>query len=215
MKKKNQKKNLNEGRTTAAINSEVASGFRYLHARTTFNTKKVMKSSAFLYALIELLDEKKMVPIEELDERMRKVADRLVKKFEESRVGLLYQDPEEDKYAFDKNPGIDCGDRLKACKAICCKIPFALSRQDVEEGVVRWEFGRPYLIAHGNDGYCVHLDRKTYQCAIYDQRPVPCRGFDCRENKQWPVWTDFNNKRMNNKFTLQVSKSCEKMYQCP
>jgi len=42
-----------------------------------------------------------------------------------------------------------------------------LSRQDVEEGVIRWEFGRPYLIAHGADGYCVHLDRESYRCTMW------------------------------------------------
>ena len=51
-----------------------------------------------------------------------------------------------------------------------------LSRQDVEEGVIRWEFGRPYLIAHGAGGYCVHLDRESYRCTVWEQRPVPCRG---------------------------------------
>ncbi|MCD4809916.1 MAG: hypothetical protein K8R17_08475 [Methanosarcinales archaeon] len=38
------------------------------------------------------------------------------------------------------------------CKAVCCKFPFVFSRQDVEEGAIRWEFDRPYLIAHDDDG---------------------------------------------------------------
>jgi hypothetical protein len=33
----------------------------------------------------------------------------------------------------------------------------------VEEGDIGWEFGRPYLIAHGADGYCVHPDRESYR----------------------------------------------------
>ncbi|MCD4797504.1 MAG: hypothetical protein K8R19_00645 [Methanosarcinales archaeon] len=42
------------------------------------------------------------------------------------------------------------------------------SRQDVEEGVIRWEFGRPYLIAHDDDGYYVHLDRENYRCMVWE-----------------------------------------------
>ena len=96
----------------------------------------------------------------------------------------MHQDPEYDKYTFDKEADVDCESRLDTCKAICCKLPFALSKQDVEEGIIRWEFGRPYLIAHGNDGYCVHMDRDTYKCTVREHRTVPCRGFDCRNNKQ-------------------------------
>lgn len=90
----------------------------------------------------------------------------------------MYQDPEYDKYTFDKEADVDCESRLDTCKAICCKLPFALSKQDVEEGIIQWEFGRPYLIAHGNDGYCVHMDRDTYKCTVREHRTVPCRGFD-------------------------------------
>ncbi len=48
-----------------------------------------------------------------------------------------------------------------------------------------------YLIAHGEDGYCVHLDRDTYKCTVREHRTVPCRGFDCRNNEQWHVWEDY------------------------
>lgn len=193
--------------------TDIASGLSYTHSRITYNTRKTLESSSFLYALIELLDEKGILSISEIDERKKKVAARLVRKFEESRIGLLYQDPEEDKYTFDKNPDIDCRNCLPTCKAICCKLPFALSRQDVQEGVVRWEFGRPYLIAHDADGYCVHLNRETYRCSAYDHRPVPCRGFSCLNNKKWPVWKNFKKKELNPEFEEQVRESNKKIYQ--
>ncbi len=212
-KKKSPEDNLKD--LLSALTDDTSSGFRYTHSRLTVNTKKVLEASAFLYALIELLDEKGIMPIKEIDERMKEVAGRLVKKYEESRVGLLHQDPEEDKYTFNKHPNINCGDRLKTCKAVCCKIPFALSKQDVEEGKVRWEFGRPYLIGHDEDGYCTHIDRETFKCGAYEKRPLPCRGFDCRENEKWPVWKDFDKKVVNKEFDKQVDESCETMYRCP
>ena len=75
-------------------------------------------------------------------------------------MGVVYQKPEQDKYSFEGGAGIDCENRLHLCQAACCKLPFALSKQDVEEGVVRWDFSAPYLIAHGPDGYCQHLDQE-------------------------------------------------------
>lgn len=193
----------------------VQAGLLYAHSRITDNTRKTLESSSFLYSLIELLDEKGILPIKEIDARKKDVAERLVRKFEERRIGLLYQDPEEDKYAFNSHADIDCHNHLQSCKAICCKIPFALSRQDVEEGLVRWEFGRPYLIGHYQDGYCVHLNRENYRCTVYDHRPLPCRGFSCRENQKWPVWKDFNTKVLNPEFEKQVIESNEKMYHYP
>ncbi|MBE0523836.1 MAG: hypothetical protein IBX40_05835 [Methanosarcinales archaeon] len=66
------------------------------------------------------------------------------------------------------------GTTLHQFARVCCKLPFALLRQDVEDCTVRWKSGRPYLIAHGADGYCLHLDRENYRCTVWEQRPVPC-----------------------------------------
>ncbi len=54
------------------------------------------------------------------------------------------------------------------------------------------------MIAHDkDDGYCVHLDRENYQCTVRENRPVPCRGFDCRTSNRWNVWLDFENSLIN------------------
>ncbi len=179
------------------MQSDLASGLLYTHTRLNDNTKKILESTSFLYALIELLNEKGVITIEELDDQKKKVAERLVKRFTESGVGLMYQDPEYDKYTFKHEASIDCQSQLHICKAVCCKFPYALSRQDVEEGIIRWDFGRPYLIAHDEDGYCVHLDRETYHCTVYEHRPVPCRGFDCQNSEKWQVWLDYEKKIIN------------------
>lgn len=188
---------------------EVSRGLLYTHTRINSITAKNIEVSSFLYALIEILNEKGLLTIEELDERKKQVAERLVRKFVESGVGLMYQDPEEDKYAFEKESVVDCEKRLDACRAICCKLPFALSRQDVKEGVISWEFGKPYLIAHGDDGYCVHLDRKTFQCAVREHRPLPCRGFGCQDNERWHVWTDYEKMILDPGFVEQVENSAK------
>ena len=194
------------------IQKDLSSGLLYTHSRINANTSKTLESTSFLYALIELLIEKGILTTEELDERKRQVAERLVKKFVDSGLGLMYQDPEFDKYTFDHEADVDCESRLDVCKAVCCKLPFALSKQDVEEGIIRWEFGRPYLIAHEDDGYCVHLDRNTYKCTVREHRTVPCRGFDCRNNKRWHVWDDYEKKILNPELEERIDRDNSKIY---
>ncbi|CAG0953832.1 hypothetical protein METP3_00370 [Methanosarcinales archaeon] len=196
----------------ANIHKDLSSGLLYTHNRINANTTKNLEAASFLYALIEILNEKGLLTIEELDERKKQVAQRLVNRFVDSGLGLMYQDPEYDKYTFDKEANVDCEGRLPVCKAVCCKLPFALSRQDVEEGIIRWEFGRPYLIAHGDDGYCAHMDRNTYKCTVREQRTVPCRGFDCKDNEKWKIWVDYEKKIIDPELMERIDRDNIKLY---
>ncbi len=204
-----QKENQNG---TQELMKDIAKGFLYNHTRINANTVKTLEATSFLYALVELLNEKGIISIDELDEKKKQVAERLVKSFIESGIGLLYQDPEEDKYTFEHEANVDCLSRLHICKSICCKFPFALSKQDVDEGIIRWEFGRPYLIAHDTNGYCVHMDRKTYNCTVRENRPVPCRGFTCENNQKWHVWNDYEAKVINQEMIEKINQDNNKIY---
>jgi Fe-S-cluster containining protein len=95
-----------------------------------------------------------------------------------------------DKYriAPDELPDIPCAELLPLCRARCCSFRFALSQQDLDEGVARWDATEPYLILHSAQGTCTHLDVSA-GCSIYAQRPRPCRVFDCREDRR--IWRDF------------------------
>lgn len=178
-----------------ALRQEIAGGLLYNHHRAGANTSKTLEVTSFAYALIELLIEKGLLTEEELNERKRKVAGRLTEKFRDNGMGVIRQDPEYDKYTFDSAPKIDCENRVHLCKAACCRLVFALSKQDVEEGIVKWDLARPYLIAKDQDGYCRHLDRCASRCTVYQQRPVPCRAYDCRNDKR--IWLDFEQKIVN------------------
>lgn len=81
-----------------------------------------------------------------------------------------------------------------------------------EKGVIRWEFGRSYLIAQGADSYCVHLDRESYRCIVLEQRPVPCRGFDCEDNEKWKVWADYGEKVVNDGLMERIDKDNMTVY---
>ena len=118
------------------VHAALSDGMVFIHNRIHENTKKSLEAASFLYALIELLNEKGLLSIAELDGRQKQVAERLVKGFLNSGNGLMHQNSEYDKYQTEHEAQIDCQNCSHICKAICCKLPFALSKQDVEEGVV-------------------------------------------------------------------------------
>jgi hypothetical protein len=177
------------------LHQELADGLLYTHHRANANTRKTLEVASFAYGLIELLAEKGLITIEELDERKRVVAERLAEKFRDEGMGCIRQEPEQDKYAFEGGVEIDCESRLPLCGAACCRLQFALSQQDVEEGIVRWDFSRPYMNQRGKDSYCVHLERGSCRCSVYEHRPIPCRGYDCRNDKR--IWVDFEQRIVN------------------
>jgi hypothetical protein len=174
------------------LRDEIVGGLLYCHHRENTNTSKTLEVTAFTYGLIELLLEKGLITEAELNERKRRVALRLVDKLEDDGTGVLLQRPEIDKYAFEGGAEIDCENRVELCRAACCRMRFALSQQDLQEGVVQWELSRPYLIRRGPDGYCGHFGPDSQSCTIYQQRPVPCRAYDCRGDKR--IWADFENR---------------------
>ncbi|HEX2054727.1 MAG TPA: YkgJ family cysteine cluster protein [Actinomycetota bacterium] len=118
---------------------------------------------------------------------------------EQSGSGQAEHDPwapvewEGERYRIDPpNPApeavINCAERVHLCKAVCCKLNFVLTPSEVRSGKVKWDPKLPYLIAHGEDGYCAHLDHSK-GCTIFEDRPALCRRFDCRTDGR--VWIDF------------------------
>jgi Fe-S-cluster containining protein len=91
------------------------------------------------------------------------------------------------------SPDVPCGELIPLCGARCCTLSFALSTEDLDEGVIRWDYGQPYLIRQrASDGYCVHNDPDTRGCTVHQYRPRVCRGYDCRRDKR--VWIDYENR---------------------
>jgi hypothetical protein len=178
-----------------ALRDEVVSGLLYTHSRANANTSRVLEAAAFLYALIELLKEKGIITIEELDARKTTVAQRVEKRFLSKGMAVMLQEPEQDKYTFPGEVQVDCENRLHLCKAACCRLSFPLSKQDITEGIVKWDLGSPYLIAQDAEGYCQHLDRTTHCCTVREHRPIPCRAYNCRNDQR--IWLDFDNKVIN------------------
>ena len=85
---------------------------------------------------------------------------------------------------------VDCSTRLPVCQAVCCRLKFALSQEEVERGRVKWDIGHPYVIRQDSNGYCCHNDAGSRSCTIYNERPSLCSRYSCRGDKR--IWTDFD-----------------------
>jgi hypothetical protein len=88
---------------------------------------------------------------------------------------------------------IPCEELIPLCGARCCTYTFSLSTTDLDERVIRWDYGQPYLIAQrASDGFCVHNHPTTRGCTAHAHRPRVCRTYDCRDDKR--VWIDYEKR---------------------
>lgn len=106
-------------------------------------------------------------------------------------IALRVDDPDETSPA---GVTVDCAARLQFCHAVCCRLKFPLSCEEVDAGKVKWDIGHPYVIRHESNGYCTHND-PTRGCRVYEDRPAVCRRYSCVHDKR--IWKDFENMVLN------------------
>jgi hypothetical protein len=164
-------------------------GLRYVHAWNSRSREDIWASRMAVQTLIDLLTAKGVITAEELNGQSE-ITGPAVQELFQSDPMAPYLDPTPDKYVV-QSPDINCAERLHLCQARCCTLRFALSTQDLSEGIVRWEYARPYVIAQRTDGYCTHCQPSTFACGVYQNRPAVCRTYDCRQDKR--IWRDFDN----------------------
>lgn len=167
---------------------DLARALRFVHLVETQSQARIADLNATVYALVETLIADNKLDVERYQQRRHL---KVLKEQERDKelAGVTLTDCP-DKYALAQLPEIDCQALLPLCKARCCTMAFPLSVQDLDERVVSWDYGRPYVIARGADGYCTHHDGRG--CGVYDQRPAVCRTYDCRGDKR--VWLDFDKR---------------------
>ena len=74
---------------------------------------------------------------------------------------------------------VNCEANISSCKARCCTLQFALTKEEVQTKMYKHNTARPFFIAREQDGYCPHLDRGTLRCEVWSERPLRCRRYDC------------------------------------
>lgn len=193
-----------------SVRQEIAEALFYVRARLSPGTNKTLESLSFSYALIELLEERGLIQIADLDECKKAVGERITPWLKEKGLDVMLQDPGEDKYAFQGDAQIDCENRVTVFRTGCCRLSSAFSKQDVYKGLIKWDLGRPYLIAQAQNGYSVHFETDTCRATARESRPTPCRGYNWRADTR--IRIDFDNKVANPNIHGQdwpMSEPCE------
>ncbi len=184
--------NENSSPDPKELEQQVTRGAHYLHTAITRQAERLNESEAFLYGLIDALLEKGVVEEATLQAKIAGLRDEVRKKGEQFTTGVIVrQDPAQPPIA----PDINCAERLHICQAACCRLSFALSVQELEEGKVRWDLGRPYMIRHNAQGRCVHLQAGSCGCSVYADRPRVCKVYSCRGDER--IWKDFEGMVLN------------------
>jgi hypothetical protein len=192
--------NSNVGDLLKRLERQLERGGLFTHTALSSNADRINDAEAFLYGLIDLLIEKGLFTTEDLAEKAQAIRQEMQEKGQAvgPGVALRIDDPNADESEYIP---VNCEERLHICKAACCRLGFALSTEEVEDGAVRWDLGQPYYIRHEADGYCTHIDRETLGCTIYGDRPQVCRKYSCAKDER--IWTDFDNMILNEEWIAE------------
>lgn len=109
---------------------------------------------------------------------------RVMNKMMDMGMAAVYGDEAVDEPDAD----VPCNKVISQCSARCCSFIFALTKEEAELGIVKTNPNKPYFIARDEDSYCPHLNREKLECEVWENRPLRCRRYDCRDfsDDVWP-----------------------------
>lgn len=168
-----------------SLQRDVERGLRFAHVMMSISHLEGREGAIYARALADLLVAKGVVAQEELEAKLTRIR----QEFEAEPTPKVMLARSEDKYGSQVSVEIDCESRLHLCQAKCCTFSFYLTDQDLDEGTIKWDYGRPYWNRKRVDGRCVHCQEGTWRCQIHPHRPYVCRAYDCRQDER--IWRDF------------------------
>jgi hypothetical protein len=168
--------------------ADLEAALRAVHAMAMQSGHTADRVEALLMALIKALLDAGQLERAAFD---RALADRQAAPRQRSGPVVELAAPL-DKHQVKSPPDLDCAALLPLCQARCCRLSVLLSPQDLEEGRLSWDYGRPFRLARGADGACVHQDQASGGCTVYGVRPAACRRYDCRKDPR--IWVDFERR---------------------
>jgi len=184
--------NINSSSSEDELHRQLERGALFTHSALTNLSARINESDSFLYAIIDLMVQKGVMATEEIETFVQEVRRESIEKQETAHPNLsMRSDIEGDN---DYTP-VNCEERWPVCKAICCKLDFALNAEEIEAGHVRWDMGRPYFIRHEQNGFCTHLNTVTKGCGVYGHRPGVCKKYSCAKDTR--IWKDFEKMELN------------------
>jgi hypothetical protein len=178
------------------LERQVDRGNLFAHSALTEQAARLNEAASVVNGLVGLLVQRGLVDADELLAVVDSVRTQTEAAGESARLGVVVRKDSEGS-THDGGP-VDCAARIPVCHAVCCRLRFALSVEEIDSGPMKWDLGRPYYNRVDSDGYCQQFDRETRGCGVYEQRPTPCRGYSCENDPR--IWTDFEGMVLNHEW---------------
>lgn len=174
------------------LERQATEGAMHAHSVDSQLAERLHILESMFYGLVDLLVNKRAIAESELAGAAHQVSEIIEERGERAHGGVaLRVDPAGDQTFTPVN----CAERMPVCKAICCRLSFPLTAEEVQSGQLKWEMGRPYFIRHNSQGACVHQNDATGACGVYDKRPSICKRYSCETDTR--IWKDFANMVLN------------------
>jgi Fe-S-cluster containining protein len=171
------------------LEQQVERGHVFAHAVLSEQASRANENEAIIRGLVELLIEREVLEADDLVAAVNAVRAQTTA---DPDIAIRVDDENDP----ENGAPVDCAARLHICQAVCCRLRFPLSVEEVESGgPLKWDLGRPYFNRHGSDGYCHQCDSETHACQIYDERPAPCHQYSCVGDDR--IWKDFDAMELN------------------
>jgi Fe-S-cluster containining protein len=175
------------------LERQVERGNLFAHTALTDQLVRTNEQAALLSGLIDYLIQQGVVQPAELKAVVEAVRAEAVERREVATLGVAIR---VDGEAGGRPPvAVNCAERLHICQAVCCRLHFALTVEEIETGRMKWDLGKPYLNRQLQHGYCHQIDPDRKCCRIYADRPAVCRGYSCAGDGR--IWKDFDAMELN------------------
>ncbi len=191
------------------LERQVVRGTMFTHAAFDKVVARIAGIEEYVKALVELMRSKGVLAQEDVDGSggeevapedddgvIEITGDKQPQRFEWPAI-TFRQEPENP----DPPAEVNCAERMHICKAVCCRLSFALTPEEIDAGKAKWDLGNPYFIRQRENGYCSHNDTETGRCGIYADRPGICRRYSCANDER--IWKDFDNMVLNQEWINQ------------
>jgi Fe-S-cluster containining protein len=175
------------------LERQVEHGNLFVHAALTEQASRANQLEAVVNGLADLLVRLDVVSADALVESVEDTRKAIAGAGKQLSVGIAIRGDNE--VVTIPAEAIDCEARIPHCKAVCCRLRFPLTVEEIESGPVKWELGRPYFNRQGSNGYCHCFDDASDGCTVYEDRPAPCRQYSCAGDDR--IWKDFEGMVIN------------------
>jgi len=175
------------------LERQVEHGTLFVHAALTEQASRVNQVEAVVNGLADLLVRLDVVSSDDLVSSVEETRQAIAGAGRQLSLGVAIRgDTDAPTVPAD---AIDCEARIPYCKAVCCRLRFPLTVEEIETGPVKWDLGRPYFNRQAPNGYCHCFEDDSQGCTVYDDRPTVCRQYSCAGDDR--IWKDFEGMVIN------------------